>query len=251
MKKLLITGGLGLLGEAANYFYNKYEVIIFDKPRPEMTQYFLRQPLKLINRNQGIESIFEANPDFILHLGAKSNTDLEDPNLAYFTNTDFTNKLIKYAHENNKKLIYASSAATYGDGSNGFEDSHSYNELSRLKPLNLYGWSKHNSDLFFADYISSNPSIKNIVGLKFFNVYGRNELHKKHMASVISQMIPKIKNNEQIILFKHYYKNQYCEAERDFIYSGDICRILEILLDIDFECSIYNIGSGVQTNFLN
>ena len=250
MKTIVITGGLGFIGsELANYLHGKFNLIIFDKPRNEMVSYFSDIPLNLISRDEGIDAIYDINPDIIIHLGAKSNTDLNDPLLAYSSNTFFTNKLIDYAIKNKKKLIYASSAATYGDGSNGFQDSHKYEDLSKLKPLNLYGWSKHNSDLYFSNYLNKEPNTSNIIGLKFFNVYGRNETHKKNMASVISQMIPKIKQGEKIKLFKHYYNNIYCEAERDFVFVQDICKIIENLINKDLKSSIYNIGSGKSTKF--
>ena len=102
---------------------------------------------------------------------------------AYQNNTNFTNKLIDFSIKNGKKLIYASSTATYGDGSNGFNDSHEISDLEKLRPLNLYGWSKHNSDLYFADFLKKEPYSKNLIGLKFFNVFGRNENHKKYMAN--------------------------------------------------------------------
>tara|TARA_Y100001978_G_scaffold191210_1_gene195119 strand:- start:433 stop:1368 length:936 start_codon:yes stop_codon:yes gene_type:complete len=250
MKTVLITGGLGFIGsELANYLYGKFNLIIFDNPRNEMINYFSDIPLNLIERDKGIGAIYEINPDIIIHLGAKSNTDLIDPFLAYFNNTSFTNNLINYSIKNNKKLIYASSAATYGDGTNGFQDTHEYKDLSKLRPLNLYGWSKHNSDLYFSNYLNKEPNSTNIIGLKFFNVFGRNEIHKKHMASVISQMIPKIKKGERIKLFKHYHNNIYCEAERDFVFVQDICKIIENLINKDLRSSIYNLGSGKSTKF--
>ena len=108
---------------------------------------------------------------------------------------------------------------------------------------------KHNSDLYLAEYLKKEPNSKNLIGLKFFNVFGRNEIHKKHMASVISKMIPKIKRREKIILFKHFYDNIYCEAERDFVYVGDICRIIEKLINKNLDSSIYNVGTGVSSKF--
>ncbi|KGG02854.1 ADP-L-glycero-D-manno-heptose-6-epimerase [Prochlorococcus marinus str. MIT 9321] len=246
----MITGGLGFIGSiAANYFHKKFQILVFDNPRNEIIDYFSKIPLNLVSREGGIQKIFDFNPDIILHLGAKSNTDLDNADLAYFSNTDFTNKLIDYSIKRKIKLIYASSAATYGDGSNGFDDTDKFHDLIKLKPLNLYGWSKHNSDLFFSDYLDNNPKSENIIGLKFFNVFGKNELHKKHMASVISKMIPKIKNNEKINLFKHFYQGLYCEAERDFIFVDDICRIFELLMGMDFKSSIYNVGTGTSSKF--
>ena len=252
MGHILITGGLGFIGsELAKYLFKQYKLSIFDKPRTEMVKYFVDIPLNLIDRDHGIDAIYELDPDIIIHMGAKSSTDLSDPIETYNMNTLFTNKLIDYSIRNKKKLIYASSAATYGDGSNGFQDFDNFYKLQKLKPLNLYGWSKHNSDLYLSNILEEQRNISNIIGLKFFNVYGKNEIHKKKMASVISQKLKEIKKNEEVVLFKHYHHNEFCEAERDFIYVEDVAKIILKLIQIDTASTILNIGTGERLPFSN
>lgn len=252
MGHILITGGLGFIGsELAKYLFKQYKLSIFDKPRKEMVQYFADIPLNLIDRDHGIDAIYELDPDIIIHMGAKSSTDISDPIETYNMNTLFTNKLIDYSIRKNKKLIYASSAATYGDGSNGFQDFDNFYKLQKLKPLNLYGWSKHNSDLYLSSILEEQRNISNIIGLKFFNVYGKNEIHKNKMASVLSQKLKEINKGEEVILFKHYHHNEFCEAERDFIYVEDVAKIILKLIQIDTASTILNIGTGVKLPFSN
>ena len=251
MSKILITGGMGFIGsELVKSLFFEHEIFIFDNPRLEIINYFLDLPVTIFNRNNDVDKILDIDPDIIVHLGAKSNTDLKDPYLAYENNTFFTNKLINYALNKKIKLIYASSAATYGGGEHGFIDYDDFYELRKFKPKNLYGWSKHNSDLYFAHKMLNTKSLSNIVGLKFFNVYGHNEAHKGHMASVISQMIPKIKANKRIKLFRYLDADKkYKEASRDFIYSGDVIKIIKYLINIDFKATIMNIGTGQAISF--
>ena len=136
MKKILITGGSGFIGsELANFLFGKYSIYVFDKPKTAMSEYFCDIPLLLIDRDLGIEAIYDLNPDVIVHLGAKSYTDLVDPFEAYENNVKLTNKIINYSIEKKKKLIYASSAATYGKGDYGFEDTDDFYKLQKLRPI--------------------------------------------------------------------------------------------------------------------
>ena len=103
--------------------------------------------------------------------------------------------------------------------------------------------------MYFSHLLINNQNINNIVGLKFFNVYGKNESHKGKMASVISKLIPQIKKDKEVELYKYYFNNVYCEAKRDFIYSGDVCRIISLLIEMDLKPDIYNVGTGKEIKF--
>lgn len=253
MKKVLITGGCGFIGsELATHLSARpdLDILIYDRIRSECTNYFNSTPLTLVDSSIPIVSVLDKHkPTAVVHLGAKSATDLVDIENTYANNVLLTNTLIDYSIYNNIKLLYASSASTYGDGSSGFLDTHDFSELTRYKPLNIYAWSKHNSDLYFARRLSQIRNHSNIAGLKFFNVFGRNESHKKHMASVPHQFLSKIRNGESVNLFKLPNSSHNAEAKRDFISSVSILRLIEELLEIDFPSSIYNVGSGIARPF--
>ena len=150
-------------------------------------------------------------------------------------------------------MIYASSASTYGDGSNGFKDSSSLEYLNKLKPLNLYGKSKHLFDLYIAKRIKNKELLPpQWVGLKFFNVYGVNEFHKKKQMSVISFLIPKIKKNMEIKLFKSHKKNiKDGYQKRDFIHVSDCLDIMIWLYNKPNISGIFNVGTGTPRAFID
>lgn len=174
-----------------------------------------------------------------IHLGACSNTLEKNGDYLMENNYRFSRKLAEIALKHNKKFIYASSAATYGNGTLGFLDDHS--ALGRLQPLNLYGYSKHLFDL----WLEQEKVLHQVVGLKYFNVFGPNENHKGEMASMIYKMAGKVQKDGLIQLFKSTEPDKYADGEqvRDFIYVKDAVRMTCAFLD-KAAGGIFNIGRG-------
>ena len=155
-------------------------------------------------------------------------------------NYRFSVRLAEYALKHEKRFIYASSAATYGDGSLGFSDNES--DLNTLVPLNMYGYSKHLFDL----WLQNQGLLDQVVGLKYFNVFGPNEYHKGRMASTIMHILPTAQKEGMIKLFKSSSPKEFADGEqkRDFIYVKDVARMTCAFLD-NTDSGIYNIGRGV------
>ncbi|MBC7190326.1 ADP-glyceromanno-heptose 6-epimerase, partial [Candidatus Aerophobetes bacterium] len=180
----------------------------------------------------------------IIHLGARSSTTEKDVDFLMINNYEYTKELAKWSLRNNVRFIYASSAATYGDGSNGFSDEHSL--LPILKPLNAYGYSKHIFDL----WALKNGILDKIVGLKYFNVYGPKEWHKGEMRSMVLKAYEQIKKDGKIRLFKSYH-NDYKDGEqlRDFIYVKDAVEMTLFFIEKTEINGIFNIGTGIPRSW--
>lgn len=175
----------------------------------------------------------------VLHMGACSSTTLEDAHYFKENNFEYSKTLAQWALKHNIHFIYASSAATYGDGSQGYKDDEL--TIRRLRPLNLYGQSKQDFDLWVLD----NKHIQKVVGLKFFNVFGPNEYHKKEMRSVVAKAFEGVLKKGEIALFKSY-KKEYAHGEqkRDFIYIKDAVDIVLFFLKNSHIHGIFNVGTG-------
>lgn len=186
--------------------------------------------------------------EFIIHLGARTDTTETDEKLLQNLNTNYSKKIWERCCNHQIPLIYASSAATYGDGRNGFDDDEK--KLGLLKPLNAYARSKHEFDLWAVKQ-EQKPFFW--AGLKFFNVYGpENEHHKGKMASMVYQAYEQISKNGQLKLFKSYhpaYKDG--EQKRDFISVKDVVDIIYWLIHHRKNSGIYNIGTGKAQSFLD
>lgn len=180
----------------------------------------------------------------IIHLGACSDTLETDGDYLMENNFRYTQRLAQIALKNEIRFIYASSAATYGDGSAGFSDD--IDLLEELRPLNLYGFSKHLFDL----WAKEQGILNQIVGLKYFNVFGPNENHKGHMASMVYKMLPKVTVEGVVHLFKSSEPDRFADGDqcRDFIYVKDVaemtCRFL-----FNNNNGIFNIGRGAPTTW--
>ncbi len=183
----------------------------------------------------------------IIHMGADSSTTTTDMDAITQMNIRPTLDLFDWCAKRNVPYIYASSAATYGDGTQGFDDSDQIEDLLRLQPLNGYGFSKHMCDKAIVNR-EQKPS--QWAGLKFFNVYGPNEYHKERMQSVVAHSFRQIKENGKVELFKSYKEGfDHGGQSRDFIYVKDIARIVIWLLDNPEICGIFNVGSGQARSF--
>ena len=183
--------------------------------------------------------------DFIFHIGARTDTTEFNKATLKELNIDYSKKIWNYCTKFKTPLVYASSAATYGIGENGYEDSHEI--INKLKPLNPYGESKNDFDLWV---LKQNLTPPFWAGLKFFNVYGPNEYHKGRMASVIFHAFNQIQTSQKMKLFRSHnkdYKNG--EQLRDFIYVKDVISICMFLHSNRPTSGIYNVGTGKARSF--
>ena len=189
--------------------------------------------------------------DAIIHMGAISSTTETNADLMVSNNFNLTLNLFDWCAEHHKRLIYASSAATYGDGLQGFDDDESFNGLQQLTPLNVYGWSKHQVDLAIARRKThKRPQPRQCVGLKFFNVYGAFEDHKAGQKSVVNQIYRMISLGNPARLFKSYHADfAHGEQKRDFIWVQDCVDITLWLLDNPQVNGLYNVGTGQARSF--
>lgn len=178
-------------------------------------------------------------PEAIIHMGACSSTVLQDESYYIKNNYEYSKVLALWALELDVPFMYASSAATYGYGQNGYDDDIS--KIKRLSPINMYGFSKHMFDL----WLLNNNYLKNATGIKFFNVFGPNEYHKRDMCSVICKNYENVNHNGLIKLFKSY-NSQYKDGEqkRDFVYIKDVIEIMYFLFKNPSKVGIFNIGTG-------
>lgn len=189
--------------------------------------------------------------DAILHMGAISSTTATDEAEVMTANYDLPMQLVEWCARTKTPLIYASSAATYGDGSRGFSDDDSPEALAKLQPLNLYGRSKARFDLGLVKRARAGGALPpQWVGLKFFNVFGPNEYHKGDMQSVLAKVFPSAKAGKPVRLFKSDRPGiEDGEQKRDFVYVLDAAGIVMWLLDHPRVSGIYNIGTGEARSF--
>jgi ADP-L-glycero-D-manno-heptose 6-epimerase len=191
----------------------------------------------------------------VFHLGANSSTFAIDADEMIAGNLNYSIGLWRWCAANGKKLIYASSAATYGDGAAGFDDKGGIDAFKRLRPLNLYGWSKHAFDLWAMREDAAGHAPPLWAGLKFFNVFGPNEYHKDEMTSLVVKNYRRVIAGETIGLFKSY-RPDYADGEqlRDFVYVKDCAAVMLWLwrhapgTGIN---GIYNCGTGAARSFLD
>ncbi|MBV9556526.1 MAG: ADP-glyceromanno-heptose 6-epimerase [Pseudolabrys sp.] len=189
--------------------------------------------------------------DAIIHMGAISDTTATDAGLVMENNFRTSLRLLDWCTKNRVPFIYASSAATYGDGEQGFNDDWTPDALRKLQPMNLYGTSKHLFDQVVADrFTKKEPLPPHWAGLKFFNVFGPNEYHKGHMASVLAKVFDGAKAGNPVRLFKSHREGiEDGDQRRDFIYVDDAVAVLRWLLDTGDVNGIFNVGTGKARSF--
>jgi ADP-L-glycero-D-manno-heptose 6-epimerase len=191
---------------------------------------------------------FEANADkvsFVFHIGARTDTTEFNKEIFDKLNVNYTKSIWRVCTSFNIPLVYASSAATYGDGELGYKDDES--KIPSLKPLNPYGWSKQEFDIWALEQDATPPQWQ---GLKFFNVYGPNEFHKARMASVIFHSFNQINATGKVKLFRSHrpdYKDGW--QLRDFVYVMDVVNVCVFLMQHKVTSGIYNLGAGKARSF--
>ena len=252
---ILVPGGGGFIGSnLVNALIKKnYKTAICDYKYSINKHYFenYKNIYALVEPKEIEEFINKNNIKFIIHLGAISSTTCYDGNKLWLNNIFFSSKIWKICCKKNIRLIYASSAATYGDGKKGFIDKEDLSYLNSLIPLNIYGWTKNEIDkrIIFSDkFLNIKPP--QWVSLKFFNVYGPNEFHKNNMKSIVLKIYEQIMRNETSYLFKSHNPNyQDGEQKRDFIYVKDCINILLWFMDNHKKSGIFNVGTGQSRTF--
>jgi ADP-L-glycero-D-manno-heptose 6-epimerase len=189
--------------------------------------------------------------DAVIHMGAISDTTASDGDLVIETNFRLSMRLLDWCTAQATPFIYASSAATYGDGSQGFGDDQSPAALKALRPMNLYGWSKHLFDMVLAERASRGERLPpQWAGLKFFNVFGPNEYHKGAMMSVLARRFDDVKGGRVVELFKSHREGiADGDQRRDFIYVDDAVRVVTWLLSSPSVSGIFNVGTGKARSF--
>jgi ADP-L-glycero-D-manno-heptose 6-epimerase len=186
----------------------------------------------------------------IVHMGAVSATTEPDADFIMRSNFTLSRDIFDWCALRDVRLIYASSAATYGDGEGGFEDDNDPEALSALRPLNAYGFSKMLFDQYAVRQADRGQAPSQWVGLKFFNVYGPNEGHKDTMRSVVAQIWPKVAGGEPVSLFRSHNPNYPDGGQmRDFVYVDDVVDVIEWLLDSPDVSGVFNAGSGQARSF--
>lgn len=254
--KVVVTGGAGFIGSATVYELNQrgiYDIIIVDNVDHEEKEHnigHLRHD-RLIGiadfRQQLLAGDFDSEGiNAIIHLGACSATTETNWEYLLDNNVEYTKDIIRWCQTRGVRCVYASSAATYGNGEKGYSDEHKL--FDKLVPLNLYGKSKLLVDIWARD----GGYLNEAAGLRYFNVFGPNEWHKGDMQSVVAKKYPEIAEGKPMTLFKSYeegYKDG--EQKRDFLYVKDAVRATLFFVDHADIGGVYNIGTGIARTWLD
>ena len=251
---IVVTGAAGFIGSYLVGKLNKAgynDLILVDKfSDPWKDLNLLKKKYrKFIHRDNIFKWLIKNAHDveFVFHLGANTDTTGEKIKIYQQLNVMYSQRLWNICSELNIPFLYASSAATYGNGESGFSDLH--RNIANLRPLNLYGWSKQDFDVWALKQFRTPPFW---AGMKFFNVYGPNEYHKGRMASVVLHAYKIIKENSKMELFRsHHSDYKDGEQSRDFIYVDDIADVMMYFMETQKNTGIYNVGTGKARSFLD
>jgi ADP-L-glycero-D-manno-heptose 6-epimerase len=250
---IVVTGAGGFIGSCLVSFLNKKghsDIIAVDEKEKEFHPNLKEKKIKSYIGREIFLDWFSKNSneiDFVFHIGARTDTAERSEELFDTLNFNYSKSIWKICTENNIPLIYASSAATYGNGSLGYADDHAI--IPKLQPLNPYGWSKQKMDVWV---LEQKATPDRWAGFKFFNVYGPNEYHKGRMASVIMHAYHQILKTGKVKLFKSNHPDfKDGEQRRDFIYVMDLLDVLYFFYENKKPNGIYNLGSGETNTFLN
>jgi ADP-L-glycero-D-manno-heptose 6-epimerase len=253
---LLVTGGAGFVGSnivAALNDAGRADVVVCDQLGHEGKWRNLakRQLADIVPPRELPDWLNGRRLEAIVHMGAISETTATDGDLVIEANFRLSLRLLDWCTATATPFIYASSAATYGDGAQGFADDQTLPALKALRPMNLYGWSKHLFDMALAERASRGEQLPpQWAGLKFFNVFGPNEYHKGTMMSVLARRFGDVKAGRVVELFKSHREGiADGEQRRDFIYVDDAVRVVMWLLSAPSVSGIFNVGTGKARSF--
>jgi ADP-L-glycero-D-manno-heptose 6-epimerase len=254
---ILVTGGAGFIGSniAAALVESGVPVALCDRFRDGgKWRNVAKLELRDVVAPDLLASWLEAHVDeveAVVHMGAISSTTESDVDLIVEVNFRLSQLLWRWCAAHGKRLIYASSAATYGAGEHGFDDDGSLEALAKLRPLNAYGWSKHLFDRWVArELAEGRPRPPQWVGLKFFNVYGPNEYHKGGMQSVVAQKYPLASAGETLTLFRSHRSDVPDGGQkRDFVYVRDCVDVVLWLSSHPDVNGLFNLGTGQARSF--
>ncbi len=258
-RMIVVTGGAGFIGSnivARLTADTAYDIVVCDRlETADLAKWKniakhavadLWAPEELFDQLERHAEKIEA----VVHMGAISSTTEPDADLILRTNFTLSRDLWDWCAMRNVRLIYASSAATYGDGEAGFDDDDDAVSLARLRPLNAYGYSKLLFDQYAVRQADRGAAPPQWAGLKFFNVYGPNEGHKGGMKSVVAQIWPKVAAGEAVSLFRSHNPDYPDGGQlRDFVYVDDVVDIVEWLLRAPQVSGVFNAGSGQARSF--
>jgi len=245
-KLIVVTGAAGFIGSALLRHLNEQGyanlIAVDDLGKSEKWKNLVGKRFEdLISKHDLFDWLSKHGDQVsaVFHLGACSSTVETDAGYLLENNYRYSVRLCEKALNYNHRFIYASSAATYGDGAQGFTDNHQ--QLGSLSPLNMYGYSKHLFDL----WLQQNNLLDKVVGLKYFNVFGPNEHHKGRMASAITHILPTAQREGVIRLFKSSEPSLYADGGqmRDFVYVKDVVKMTTAFLDKNVG-GIFNVGTG-------
>lgn len=251
----IVTGGAGLIGSAMVWQLNRSgisDILIVDHLGNTSDKWKNLAPLAYDDylerddfREKLLAGYFDGKKiDGVIHFGACSSTTEKDATYLVNNNFRYTAMLAEFCMSRRVRMVYASSCATYGDGSQGYDDDE--NSIEKLRPLNMYGYSKQMFDL----WAKRRGMLKFLVGCKFSNIYGPNERHKANMRSVVLRSWEQITASGKMGLFRSY-KPEYADGEqlRDFLYVKDAVQMVEFLFNTSRAAGLYNIGSGVAESW--
>ncbi len=251
---IIITGGAGFIGSAMLWELNRHGIedalIVDDLGQASENKWLNLRGLRFADfiHKDDLPYLLDHDRidgvDAVIHMGAISATTEQDASLLMSNNYEYSKMLASWCAEQSVRFIYASSAATFGDGSAGYSDGT--DAIDRLRPLNMYGYSKQ----LFDRWALQNGILEHAAGLKFYNVYGPNEYHKGDMTSVVFKAFNQIRENGSVKLFKSH-RPEYRDGEqlRDFVYVKDCTGIMKWLLDTPSATGLFNIGTGQARSF--
>ncbi len=256
---VMVTGGAGFIGSnivATLLERGEHEVAVCDvlgASAEGKWKNLAKHPICDFVAPDDLFDWLEAHADelkAVVHMGAISATTEPDADLIVHTNFTLSRDLWDWCAANGVRLVYASSAATYGDGALGFSDADDLQSLARLRPLNPYGWSKALFDLYARRKADAGVAPPSWAGLKFFNVYGPNEYHKGGMKSVVAQVWPRVRDGEGVTLFRSHHPDYADGGQlRDFVYVKDAAAVAAWLVDQNSVAGVYNLGTGQARSF--